>query len=322
MAKPIGEQVVVITGASSGIGRETALRLASKGARVVVSARREEHLDDLVNEITSAGGQAVSVPADVSLYEDVRNLASAAVDEYGRIDTWVNNAGQYLVGEFEKTNLEEARRLFDTNFWGEVHGTKAALEVMRRQGEGTIINVTSVAGERALPLTSFYSASKSALNGLFEAIQSEITDENIKVSIVMPASIDTPLFAQARTKEGVQPQPYPPVYPPSEVASAIEKMAENPRSRIFAGPAGWFFAAGNAFIPGALNRFLRATRSLVLSDKRPVDHKGNLYEPMPEVPPVETGGWRGKRYKAAEFAARAAAVLGAFFLVRRLVGRR
>lgn len=314
--------MVVITGASSGIGRETALRLASKGARVVVSARREEHLDDLVDEITSAGGQAVSVPADVSLYEDVRNLASAAVDQYGRIDTWVNNAGQYLVGEFEKTNIEEARRLFDTNFWGEVHGTKAALEVMRRQGEGTIINVTSVAGERALPLTSFYSASKAALNGLFESIQSEITDENIKISIVMPTSVDTPLFAQARTKEGVQPQPYPPVYPPSEVASAIEKMAENPRSRIFAGPAGWFFAAGNAFVPGALNRFLRATKSLVLSDRRPIDAKGNLYEPMPEVPPVETGGWRGKRYKAAEFAARAAAVLGAFFLVRRLVGRR
>src|SRR5512138_2494944 len=98
MAKPIAQQVVVITGASSGIGRETALRLASKGARVVVSARREEHLDDLVSEITSAGGDAVCIPADVSLYEDVRVLASAAVDKYGRIDTWVNNAGQYLVG--------------------------------------------------------------------------------------------------------------------------------------------------------------------------------------------------------------------------------
>ena len=142
MAKPISEQVVVITGASSGIGRETAKRLASKGARVVVSARREEPLDDLVNEIKSAGGQAVAIPADVSLFEDMRSLAAGAVDEFGRIDTWVNNAAQYLVGEFEKTTLEEARRLFDVNFWGGVHGTKAALEVMRRQNEGTIIGVT------------------------------------------------------------------------------------------------------------------------------------------------------------------------------------
>jgi short-subunit dehydrogenase len=323
MAKPIGQQVVVITGASSGIGRETALRLASKGARVILSARAEEPLDDLVSEITSAGGKAVAIPADVSLYEDMRSLASGAVDQYGRIDTWVNNAGQYLVGEFEKTNLEEARRLFDVNFWGEVHGTKAALEVMRRQGEGTIVNVTSVTAERALPLTSFYSASKGALNALFGAIQSELTDDRIKVSIVMPASIDTPLFAHARTKEGVQPQPYPPIYPPSEVASAIQKMAEDPRSRIFAGPAGWFFAAGNQFAPGLLNRFLRATKSLVLSDKPPVDAKGNLYASMNEqVPPTETGGWRGRRYKLAEFAARAVAVVGALFLVRRLVGKR
>src|SRR4051794_6939476 len=150
MAKPLDEQVVVITGASSGIGRATALRLASKGASVVISARREERLEDLVEEIRTWGGKAVSVPADVSDYSQVEALAAEAVTVFGRIDTWVNNAAVLLVSEFEKTDLKEARRVFDVNFWGEYHGCKAVLPVMKSQGGGTIINVTSATAKRPL----------------------------------------------------------------------------------------------------------------------------------------------------------------------------
>ncbi|MDQ3928721.1 MAG: SDR family NAD(P)-dependent oxidoreductase, partial [Chloroflexota bacterium] len=164
MAKPLDQQVVVLTGASSGIGRETALRLAKRGAKVVVAARRDEALDDLVEEIRAEGGEATSVPTDVSVYSEVQDLARAAVEKYGRIDTWVNNAGVLIVGEFENIKLDDARKLFDINFWGELHGIKAVLPIMREQGGGTIINVTSVTAQRPLPLMSVYSASKSALN--------------------------------------------------------------------------------------------------------------------------------------------------------------
>src|SRR5215210_5351358 len=154
MAKPIDQQVVVITGASSGIGRETALHLAGKGAKVVVSARREDSLDELVEEIRSQGGEATSIPADVSIFSDVEALAQQAKSAYGRIDTWVNNAGVLLVAEFEHSDLEEARRIFDVNFWGEYHGIKAVLPIMKEQGSGTIINVTSATAKRPLPLMS------------------------------------------------------------------------------------------------------------------------------------------------------------------------
>src|SRR5438045_1114941 len=136
MAKPLNEQVVVITGASSGIGRETALLLAHEGAQVVLAARNEQALHDLVAEIGDKGGQAAAFPTDVSSWDEVSALASFAKEHYGRIDTWVNNAGVLITGEFEKTNLEEARRLFDINFWGELHGLKAALPIMRAQGYG------------------------------------------------------------------------------------------------------------------------------------------------------------------------------------------
>jgi short-subunit dehydrogenase len=323
MAKPLDEQVVVITGASSGIGRETALRLASKGAKVVVSARREEPLDDLVAQIRDNGGEATAVSADVSNYGEVEALAREAVNTYGRIDTWVNNAGVYLIGEFEKTAIDEARRLFDVNFWGELHGCKAVLPIMREQGAGTIINISSVAARRALPLASIYSASKAAVLSMSEALRSELegSDSDIEVCIIFPASIDTPLFEHARSKEGVMPKPVPPVYPPSEVAKAIEKAAVSPKRVIYAGPAGIGFAIGNSLMPGVLDKFLgKARRQLILSDK-PEPGDDNLESPMDQRPGTTRGGWRTGGYKAVETAGRIGLGLAALFVVRKLVRR-
>ena len=323
MAKPLDEQVVVITGASSGIGRETALRLAEKGAKVVASARREEPLDDLVEEIKSRGGEAVSIPADVSVYEEVDALVQAAVSAYGRIDTWVNNAGVLLVSEFENADLGEARRVFDVNFWGEYHGCKAVLPVMKRQGGGTIINVSSVTAKRPLPLMSVYSASKAAINGLSEALRAEIAETGVELSIVMPATIDTPLFEHARTKEGVAPKATPPIYPPSEVARAIEMCAVSPRRLVYAGPAGQMFAISNILAGGVLDRLLGAVRRPATLTTRPEPPRGedNLQRPMPEAPATTEGGWRTARYKAFETASRVALVLGALLLARRLARR-
>ncbi len=320
MAKPINEQVVVITGASSGIGRETALHLAGKGAKVVASARRQDALDELVAEIKSTGGEALAVHADVSIYSEVDALASASVDAYGRIDTWVNNAGVLIVGEFEKTDLEEARRLFDVNFWGEYHGCLAAIEVMKKQGEGTIINITSVTAKRPLPLMPVYSASKAALNGLSEALRAELKGTGIELCIVMPATIDTPLYDNARSKEGVAPKPSPPIYPPLEVARAIEKCAVNPQREVFAGPAGVGFAFSNIVMPGVLDKVLaRFVRPALLTDEpEPSRGHDNIDSPMATSATTSGDGWRGRRYKAGELGARIALGAVALLVIRKL----
>jgi short-subunit dehydrogenase len=316
MTRPLDDQVIVITGASSGIGRETALRLAGKGAKVVVSARREESLDELVEQINSEGGEATSIPADVSDYKEVEALAKGAVTVYGRIDTWVNNAAVLLVAEFENADLDEARRLFNVNFWGEYHGCKAVLPIMKKQGSGTIINVTSVTARRPLPLMSAYSASKAAINALSEALRAELQGSGIELSIIMPASIDTPLYQHARSKEGAMPRPAPPVYPPSEVASAIEKCAVAPKRVVYAGPAGLAFSIGNTLMPDILDKLLGAFgRQVILTEH-------NLQRPMDQVPATTQGGWRNGRYKVYETAARLALGAGAaLFLARRLAKR-
>lgn len=322
MAKPLDQQVIVITGASSGIGRETALRLAQGGAKVVVAARRDEALDDVVEQIRSEGGEATSVPTDVSVYSEVQALARAAVEQYGRIDTWVNNAGVLIVGEFEKTELDEARRLFDVNFWGELHGIKAVLPILREQGGGTIINVTSVTARRALPLMSVYSASKWALNGFTEALRAELTGSGIEVCMVMPATIDTPLYQNALSKEGVAPKPAPPIYPPSEVAKAIEKAAVSPTRDVYAGPAGFLFNLSNIFAPAFLDKVLGVVgRPAMLTDEPESPRHNNLDEPLLDTPTTSSGGWRTTKYKTGEAIARVGLGVLALLLVRKLTKR-
>ncbi|HEX8230848.1 MAG TPA: SDR family oxidoreductase [Chloroflexia bacterium] len=322
MAKPLDQQVVVLTGASSGIGRETALRLAKRGAKVVVAARRDEALDDLVEEVRAAGGEATSVPTDVSVYSEVQALANAAVETYGRIDTWVNNAGVLIVGEFENIELEDARTLFDINFWGEVHGVKAVLPIMREQGAGTIINVTSVTAQRPLPLMSVYSASKAALNGFSQAVRSELEGTGIELCILMPASIDTPLYQNALTTEGVMPKPAPPIYPASEVAQAIEKTAESPKRDVYAGPAGVMFNLNNILAPALLDKLLGAVRRpAILSDIPEAEGHHNLDQPLHDTPTSASGGWRTPKYQAADKLARIGLGVLALVVVRRLTSR-
>lgn len=219
--KLIEEQVVVVMGASSGIGRETALRFAEKGAKVVVSARGEKGLDSLVEEIWDKGGEATAIPADVSEFEQVKAVADAAVEEYGRLDTWVHLAAVILFATFEDTTPEEFERIMDVNLMGQVYGAMAALPYLRREGRGALVHVSSMGARRSIPLQSAYCASKHGIEGFLESLHVEMEHEGLPISVtnVMPATINTPLFDKVRTKLGVKP-----VAPPRSTSRESSRM--------------------------------------------------------------------------------------------------
>ena len=237
--KPIGEQVVVITGASSGIGRATAQAFGEKGARVVLAARSVQGLSEAAQEVEQAGGKVHTVVTDVSDWMQVQQLAQESVDAFGRIDTWVNNAGIAVYGTVEETDLDEIERVIQVNLMGEIYGMKAALPIMKKQGEGVIINVASALAERSVPYQAAYSAAKHGIKGFTETLRVELEHENsgVKVTLIEPSSINTPLFNHARSKLGVMPKPIPPIYEPEVVAEAILAAAENPTRRVVVGAA-------------------------------------------------------------------------------------
>ena len=238
--KPINQQVVVVVGASSGIGRETALQFARRGAKVVVSARSESGLASLVDEIKCESGEAVAVVADVADFEQVKAIADKAVAQYGRIDTWVHAAATGILGTFDQITPEEFKRVVDVTLMGQVYGAKAALPHLRREGRGALIHVSSVEGRRAVPLQSPYSAAKHGLEGFLEALRVELQHEGIPISVtsILPAVINTPFYNKARTKLGVKPTGIPPYYAPSLVADAILYVAEHPTRDFIVGDVG------------------------------------------------------------------------------------
>lgn len=283
--KPLSEQVVVVFGASSGIGRETARRLAARGARLVVAARHEPGLETLVNEIRAQGGQAVAVTADAADYEQVQAVADRALQEYGRLDTWVHNAGVSLYATFEQTAPEEFRRVVETNLFGAMHGAKAALPALRRSGGGALIIVSSSEGEHALPLQSAYAASKAGVDRLVQALQLEFARERVPISVtsIIPGAINTPFFDKARSKLGVKPKAMPPYYQPGVVAEAIAYAAEHPVQRLVVGLPPQLLIWSHRYWPSVLNRALaRAGIWMQRSDEpKPLGAPDALFEPMP-----------------------------------------
>jgi NAD(P)-dependent dehydrogenase (short-subunit alcohol dehydrogenase family) len=239
--KPIENQVVVLMGASSGIGRETALRLAKRGAKMVVAARSEAGLRSLEDDLRELGGEVTTLVADVSEFEQVEAVAQSAVEEYGRLDTWVHLAAVGLFAPFDQTRPEEFRRVLDVDLMGQVYGAIAALPRIKREGRGALVHISSVVGKRSAPLQSAYSASKHGIDGFLESLRVELLQEgwsSIAVTNVMPAAINTPFFTKARTKLGVKPKGFPPIYQPGVVADAILYSAEKAPREIVAGGAG------------------------------------------------------------------------------------
>lgn len=238
--KPIEEQVVVVVGANSGIGRAASLLLAEKGASVVVAGRSQEEIDRLSEEIRLNGGQATPMTVDVTDFNQMIELAGRAAALYGRIDTWVHSAAVMMYATFEDTTPEEFKRILDVNLLGQIYGAKAALPHLRRAGGGALIHLTSVEATRSLPLQSAYAASKHGMVGFIDALRLELKKDGIPISVtnIKPAGINTPLYEKALTKIGTVPRPVPPVYEPELVAQAILYAAQNPVRDMTVGTAG------------------------------------------------------------------------------------
>lgn len=289
---PLQEQVIVITGASSGIGLVTAQHAAQRGARVVVVARNGNDLQRAVERIRRHGGRAIHVVADVADPEQVERVAARAVAEFGRIDTWVNNAAVSMYGRIMDLSIEDMRRQMDVNYWGQVYGSRVAVRHMRHHG-GALVNVASALADRAIPLQGNYCAAKHALKAFTDALRMELGEEGapISVTLVKPASVDTPFFEKAKTYLGVEPRPVPPVYAPEVVSEVILHAAEHPLRELIAGGSGAKLSAAR-FAPRLADLYME--RWTFDSQRTEIPTNGradNLHHPV-----TEDGGERGRHW--------------------------
>jgi NAD(P)-dependent dehydrogenase (short-subunit alcohol dehydrogenase family) len=308
MPRKLQDSVVVITGASSGIGRAAALAFAKKGARLVLGARNEAGLRDVAVECGWLGGRAVVVPTDVTDKKAVQNLARQAIDSFGRLDVWVNCAAVTLFARFEEASLETYRQVIETNLFGTIHGARAALPYFREQGSGVLINVSSIVAKTPQPYTSAYNITKSGIWALSQSLREEfLRDGNdIHICTVLPATIDTPIFQHAANYTGRAVQPMPPVYSAEQVAKAIVKCAGHPRREVSVGGAGRMLQGLYTIAPSLAERLMAwQVDRKHLTDQPAEPTPGNLFAPMPEWDRI-SGGWQ----KAASGVARSVALGG------------
>ncbi|MFC4273816.1 SDR family oxidoreductase [Achromobacter aloeverae] len=277
--KPLDQQVVVVTGASSGIGMATALAAAGAGARVVLAARSERALDALASRIRQQGGQACFAVADVGRREDVERIARTALDNYGRVDTWINNAGVSIFGRLDAVADEDSRRLFDTNFWGVVHGSLVALPLLRQQG-GALINVGSEASEEAIPLQGMYAASKHAVKGFTDALRVELQEDGAPVSItlIQPTAVNTPFPEHAGNAMPQAPKLPTPMIDPHTVASAILDAATDPARDVKVGAMATVNTLVSKLMPSMADMMGRVQMGRQQRGEPNRDRRGTLYE--------------------------------------------
>ena len=301
MPRPVSDQVVVITGASSGIGRTTARMFAERGAKVVATGRSEDDLSGLVDEITAAGGTAVDVVGDVTDEEAMHRVARTAVERFGRLDTWVGNAGTSVYGRAWDIPTHEYDAVMRTNWLGQVYGAMAALPYLRESG-GTLVCIGSVESVRAVPLHAPYVASKMALRGFCDALRMDLEEENagVAVSLIMPAAIDTPFFEHSASYADSDPKPPQPVYAPESVAQAILRMAEHPQRQVAVGGAAFGFLTGEKLAPRLTDKLMTARHAMARAQQtdRPAAGTGNLHAPQ-DGTGRERGGHGGRTSLAA-----------------------
>jgi short-subunit dehydrogenase len=261
--KKLADQVIVITGATSGIGLTTARAAASQGARLVLAARDQHALDHLASELKMQGVPVTAVAVDVGNPADMTKLGQAAIAAFGRIDTWVNNAGVSIFGRLEEVSLQDGQRLFQTNFWGVVHGSLEAVRRMKQRSGGALINVGSEVSDRAVPLQGMYSASKHAVKGFTDALRVELEEEGapISVTLIKPAAIDTMFAVHAKNYLETEPVLPPPLHAPELVANAILYAAQHPRRDVYVGGAARLASIGGFHMPRLLD--VRMRRKLV-----------------------------------------------------------
>jgi short-subunit dehydrogenase len=293
--KKVSEQVIVITGASSGIGRATALLAAKRGAAVVLTARSAEELAQVVAEIHRAQGRAVFQAADVTEPQQLEQVVALARREYGRIDTWVNVAGISAYGRLDELQLEDMRRVMDVTFWGVVHGSRAALPHLREAG-GALINIGSEVSSIAVPLQGPYVAAKHAVAGFTDVLRLELEKEgaSISVTLIRPGSIDTPFFQHASSATAHEPLPPPPVYAPELVAEAILHCAAHARRDLVVGGGARAMIGLSHWAPRLARRLFEGTlfRSQQ-GGELTRDAEGALY--WPSGPSAVHGGYDGRK---------------------------
>ena len=298
---------MVITGASSGIGRAAALRIARRGSSLALCARSEEPLAEVAAACEAAGASVLHRALDVGDEEAVESFAAGVEDRFGRIDVWVNNAATMAYGTFDQIRPDVFRGIVDTNLMGQVHGARAALRRFRRQGSGVLINMSSIWGRIPSPQVTPYVVSKHAVRALTECLQAELADEpEIYVTALMPQAVDTPIFEHAGNYTGRQVRPIPPVLDPEKVAAGIEACAENPKLQVSYGLLGRALELVHAAAPPLYRRvahpaFVDGTWGQVPAD--PAD--GNVLRST--RPHRVDGDWRRQRRAALRRAFFAAA---------------
>ncbi len=277
--KPLEQQVIVITGATSGIGLATAQAAAKAGARLVLAARSQPDLDTVARQL---GGRVATVAADVADPTAVRRIHEAAHAHFGGFDTWVNNAGVGMWGKLEQGNLADFKRLYDTNFWGIVNGSLEAIKHLKKHG-GALINLGSVVSDVAVPIQGMYASSKHAVKGFTDALRIELADEKapVSVTLIKPAAINTPFPDHARNYLSEKPKLPQPVYAPEEVANAILHAATHPMRDVFVGGGGKIMSSVNKYVPGVMD-WVEAKTGVAQQKQagtRAVDPAGSLHRP-------------------------------------------
>ena len=285
--KPIGEQVIVVTGASSGVGRAVARAAGERGAKVVVAARGQDGLNAAVEEIERSGSEALAVPGDLTEQEQNEELVRRSLERFGRIDTFVANAIVTVYAEVEQLGPDELRRVLDVNFFGVAYGYWAALPALK-ESRGTFLHVSSALAYRGIPLQAAYCSSKAAARTFLESARVELQKHghDVAISLVLPGAINTPQFDRDRQKLGKQPQPVPPIYQPEPYAQAVLHCAENPIREL---PVSWGAQKllwGQKLSPRAGDWMLRRIgwKKQHTAEDKPVDSPDNLFETLPGDP--------------------------------------
>jgi NAD(P)-dependent dehydrogenase (short-subunit alcohol dehydrogenase family) len=285
--KPLKEQVIVVTGASNGLGRAVVRGAGARGAKVVLAARNEEALANGVREVEQAGSEALAVPTDVTELAQVRSLVERSLERFGRIDTFVANAMVTVYAEASDLEPDELRRVMDVNFFGVVHSFWASLPHLR-ETRGTFLHVSSALAYRGIPLQAAYCASKAAARTFLESARVELQKhaDEVAVSLVLPGAIDTPQFDRGRQKIGYQPQPVPPIYEPEPFAAAVLHCCEHPIREL---PIGWGAQKllwGQKLSPRLGDRMLRRMgwKGQHTDDPKPLGSPDNLFATLPGDP--------------------------------------
>ncbi len=285
MPRPVGDQVVVVTGASSGVGRAIVRALGAKGAKVALLARTEVALENAAKEIREAGGEALVLPTDVSSDVEIENAARAVIVRWGRIDTWINDAMVSVFSPVHEMKAEEYRRVTEVNYLGTVFGSLTALKIMRVQGFGTILQIGSALVYRSIPLQSAYCASKAAIRGFTDSLRCELLHQKspVKICILELPAVNTPQFDVVRSRLPNRPKPVAPIFQPEIIAKAVLYAAEHPSRELWIGGSAIKAILGQRFIPGLLDRYL----GKVGYDAQQTDHPlppgrpDNVFSPLP-----------------------------------------